>query len=119
MSLNCEIVKDLVALYTDNSANPKTVAEIEEHLSQCEDCANYYKRYQKINEKSPVLSDEPFAAPLSYTKLATPSYPTDLGTACFYRCHCCRCCRHLLLFKMALENRRTKRRITERMHIYE
>ena len=70
MSLNCEIVKDLVALYTDNSANPKTVAEIEEHLSQCEDCANYYKRYQKINEKSPVLSDEPFAAPLSYTKLA-------------------------------------------------
>ena len=70
MSLNCEIVKDLVAIYTDDSASPKTVAEIEAHLSQCEDCAGYYRQYQKINEKSPVLSDEPFAVPLSYTKLA-------------------------------------------------
>ncbi|WP_312044853.1 zf-HC2 domain-containing protein [Anaerotignum sp.] len=45
MSLNCDIVKDLVALYHDGVASEASDSAVEAHLKECKSCRNYYKQY--------------------------------------------------------------------------
>ena len=47
MSLNCDIVKDMVVLYKDDCVNESTKAQINEHLCECKSCRKYYKRKDK------------------------------------------------------------------------
>ena len=60
MSLNCENVKDYVALYNDNCLSETTVNEINEHLSECPSCRKYYKSYENLeaDTKSAFASDD-------------------------------------------------------------
>lgn len=60
MSLNCENVKDYVALYNDNCLSETTVNEINEHLNNCPSCRKYYKSYENLeaDTNSAFASDD-------------------------------------------------------------
>ena len=47
MSLSCDVVMDLVALYQDGLASPNTQKEVTAHLWQCRKCRMQYKQYRK------------------------------------------------------------------------
>ena len=59
MSINCEVVKDLVAIYKDGVANPLTADEVSAHLKECRDCRQYYRLYDTIHYQQPHASPEP------------------------------------------------------------
>lgn len=46
--MNCEIVKDLLPLYTDKCCSKESVEEIEKHLSECEDCKTVYEEMKSM-----------------------------------------------------------------------
>ncbi|MBQ6262078.1 MAG: zf-HC2 domain-containing protein [Clostridia bacterium] len=45
MKLTCDMVTDLYPLYKDGLASPDTRDAIKEHLKECDDCRNFYRRY--------------------------------------------------------------------------
>ncbi|WP_352400218.1 zf-HC2 domain-containing protein [Anaerotignum sp.] len=45
MSLNCDIVMDLVALYHDGEASKTSQSAVKEHLRQCKRCREFYRQY--------------------------------------------------------------------------
>ncbi|MBR7031999.1 MAG: zf-HC2 domain-containing protein [Clostridia bacterium] len=45
MKLTCDMVTDLYPLYKDGLASPDTKDAIKEHLKNCDDCRNFYRRY--------------------------------------------------------------------------
>ncbi len=47
MSLSCDVVMDLVALYQDGLASPNTQKEVAAHLWHCKKCRMQYKQYRK------------------------------------------------------------------------
>ena len=47
MKINCNIIRDLLPLYNDKITSKESNELIEEHLSQCEDCKNYYKEIKE------------------------------------------------------------------------
>lgn len=47
MSLNCDTVIDLVAIYQDGVASDATKSAVLEHLRSCAHCKEYYKQYGK------------------------------------------------------------------------
>ena len=49
MSLNCDVVKDLVVLYKDECINESTKKQIDEHLAACNECKKYYKNFDKMD----------------------------------------------------------------------
>ena len=59
MSLNCDIVKDMVVLYKDDCINENTKAQIDEHLCECKSCRKYYKSYENLlcDEQSAFVSE--------------------------------------------------------------
>lgn len=67
MSLNCDIVKDLVALYHDGVASEASVAEVNVHLKECNSCQNYYKLYRL---SAPPTLNFNFTATGNYGELA-------------------------------------------------
>ncbi len=67
MSLNCDIVKDLVALYHDGVASEASEAEIKAHLKECESCREYYKQYALTTPASLNLN---LSGPGNYGELA-------------------------------------------------
>lgn len=50
---DCEIIKDLLPLYADNVCSEKSVKIVEEHLSDCSDCS---EEFRKIKE-CPVVPE--------------------------------------------------------------
>lgn len=44
MGLSCNNVRDYVPLYKEDALSEETVSEINEHLSSCEECKNYYEQ---------------------------------------------------------------------------
>lgn len=48
MSLNCEIVMDLISLYHDGLASASTKKAVSEHLKECAACRESYGEYKKI-----------------------------------------------------------------------
>ena len=38
MKLNCKVIEDLLALYTDNVCSDESRKLVEEHLRECENC---------------------------------------------------------------------------------
>ena len=57
MSLPCEIVKDMLVLYKDNTLNRESRTAIEEHLTNCERCRTYWESVQK--QKGETVSSPP------------------------------------------------------------
>ena len=53
MSLPCDIVLDLIPLYTDGLASEATEKEVNEHLKNCQPCRMYYKEYAKSVKSQP------------------------------------------------------------------
>ncbi len=69
MEITCDIVMDLVDVYTNGVASEDTKNAVKEHLKTCKDCRRYYDEYKKsleseqknkvfVTEKSPGLNDE-------------------------------------------------------------
>ena len=56
MSLNCDIVKDLVALYHDGVASEASESAVKAHLKECKSCRDYYKQYGNTPPPSINLS---------------------------------------------------------------
>ncbi len=67
MSLNCDIVKDLVALYHDGLASEASEAAVKAHLKECKSCRDYYKQYRLYTPTSPKLN---FASSGNFGELA-------------------------------------------------
>ena len=44
MKIHCNIVKDLMPLYIDDALSEESKAAVEEHLTGCEGCREYYRR---------------------------------------------------------------------------
>ncbi len=53
MSISCDVVKDLVAIYKDKCASEATAAEVDAHLKECPDCRRYYRLYDTIEYSRP------------------------------------------------------------------
>ncbi len=52
MMINCEIIEDLIPLYSDGCASPASAKMVEEHLHECEGCRAFaasYARSSKIH----------------------------------------------------------------------
>ena len=67
MSLNCDIVKDLVALYHDGEASEASAAAVKEHLKECKSCREYYKEY---GAATPASQNFNFISTGNYGELA-------------------------------------------------
>ena len=67
MSLNCDIVKDLVALYHDGVASEASEREVKDHLKECKSCREYYKQY---GLSTPASLDLNISRPGNYGELA-------------------------------------------------
>lgn len=71
---NCEIIEDLIPLYSDGCASPASRKMIEEHLSECEDCREFaasYARSSRIRAaKAGVTHEVDFDINLPYRNLA-------------------------------------------------
>ncbi len=70
MSLSCNAVRDLVAVYKDGAASEETGEEIREHLKGCPDCRQYYREYERI-DRVVYVPDYPHATELRYAALAS------------------------------------------------
>ncbi len=69
MEITCDIVTDLVDVYTNNVASEDTVNAVKEHLKTCPECRRHYEEYKWnieserknkvfVTEKSPGLNEE-------------------------------------------------------------
>ena len=40
--MKCEIVRDLIPMYIDNTASDETMRHVKAHIEECDDCRKYY-----------------------------------------------------------------------------
>ena len=60
--LECEIVRDLLPLYHDDVVSEVTKTAVAEHLSECEDCAEEYRKLSAdLPEEKEVTPKKTFA----------------------------------------------------------
>ncbi|WP_313529999.1 zf-HC2 domain-containing protein [Anaerotignum sp.] len=67
MSLNCDIVMDLVALYHDGEASKTSEAAVKEHLKGCKSCREFYRQY---GVATPASQSFNFMSNGNYSELA-------------------------------------------------
>lgn len=73
IKLDCAVVQDLAALYTDGGASETTAAAVAAHLKECKICREYYKEYAKSGANRPETAEpNAMATPTaeSYARLA-------------------------------------------------
>lgn len=70
MKTNCNVIKDLMPLYTEGMLSPESVALIDEHMKECPSCAEELKEQkdakERINTKETKYVND--AAPLKRVK---------------------------------------------------
>lgn len=55
---NCGVVQDLIPLYVEGLANEDSVALVEQHVAECQECRSYYERIkQDFQSSSPKKPD--------------------------------------------------------------
>lgn len=54
MNWQCGLIRDLMPLYHDNVCSEESRAAVEEHISECNDCREYYKQLSDETEKAVV-----------------------------------------------------------------
>lgn len=57
MTYSCGIIRDLLPLYIDGVCNGESTQAVEEHLSQCEKCKNYYEQIKTGNDFCSIKYD--------------------------------------------------------------
>lgn len=60
MSLSCDHVRDLVAVYKDGATSDVTETDVRRHLKECADCRQYYEEYEQVDRVTyvPDAGDE-------------------------------------------------------------
>lgn len=58
MKLSCEVIKDLLPLYYDKACSKESCSLIEEHLTQCPQCAGELQKFKLDLEKPSVSEGE-------------------------------------------------------------
>lgn len=61
MSMNCNVVQDLIVLFQENTVSDETRREIREHLKKCRACRKVYREYAYLNQEE--LHFEPETMP--------------------------------------------------------
>ena len=56
MKYPCNLIKDILPLYHDGVVSKESEHAVEEHLTECEDCKNYYEKMCQAD----VLEDAAF-----------------------------------------------------------
>ena len=51
MSMNCNVVQDLIVLFQENTVSEETRSEIREHLKDCRACRKVYREYAHLNQE--------------------------------------------------------------------
>ena len=51
MSMNCNVVQDLIVLFQENTVSDETRREIREHLKECRACRKVYREYAHLNQE--------------------------------------------------------------------
>lgn len=64
--MDCRYFKELISLYLDGYAKEEEISEMEKHLSQCEDCNNYFLRLKSSTEI--IRGMEKVEAPRNFEK---------------------------------------------------
>jgi len=54
--MTCEVIRDLIPMYIDNTASDETEVAVMEHLSKCEECRRYCDACRKAERKAEQLS---------------------------------------------------------------
>ena len=52
MKISCDIIRDLLPLYKDNVCSDASKDMVEDHLSVCQDCQEYY---EQMNTELPEI----------------------------------------------------------------
>lgn len=53
MKYPCGVIRDILPLYKDEVCSEESRGAVEEHLSECKDCSEYYERLSEDREKIP------------------------------------------------------------------
>lgn len=59
MSLNCNVVQDLIVLFQEDAVSEETRRDIRTHLKECKECRRVYSEYAHLNQEDFRLADEP------------------------------------------------------------
>lgn len=57
MSLDCNVIMDLVSLYHDKEVSFVTKLEVDKHMKTCKNCQKYYKDYKILPQSALSLDD--------------------------------------------------------------
>lgn len=64
---NCNLIRDLLPLYSDNAVSTESSCIIQKHLEQCPECRNYYNQIRRIPHS---LQDSANRGPYRYSDIA-------------------------------------------------
>ncbi|WP_458408267.1 zf-HC2 domain-containing protein [Anaerotignum sp.] len=67
MNWKCDVVTDLAPMYHDGVASVASRKLVEEHLRECPECRNYYKKYRPVEG---IKMETPVSAQADFVKLA-------------------------------------------------
>ena len=71
MKYDCDVIKDLLPLYQDNTASSKSKSIVDEHLAECSSCKNYFNKMIKMmHEPEPPRHTPETEETAGYKKLA-------------------------------------------------
>lgn len=74
---NCQIIRDLLPLYEDRETRPETTIAVKEHLSECEECREYYSHICHVTRS---LKNPPRQGKYQYSALARRIYRRNVLT---------------------------------------
>lgn len=55
---NCELIQDLIPLYSDGCASRRSQIAVREHLASCPECSAFAKSYSRASKISAVTNDK-------------------------------------------------------------
>ena len=73
MKLTCDMITDLYPLYRDGLASSDSREAIRDHLKECEDCRNFYRRYPFMDKLLRRSSADTFDNP-THTSSVTDGF---------------------------------------------
>lgn len=68
MKYDCDVIKDLLPLYHDDTASSKSKSMVAEHLAKCSSCKEYFDKMKCSEEQTNVMPEA--AETANYKKLA-------------------------------------------------
>ena len=59
MSLNCNVVQDLIVLFQEDAVSEETRRDVRTHLKECRECSRVYREYAHLNQEDFHAEKEP------------------------------------------------------------